>query len=147
MNPSNLHLIVSIPIMSASNITVTQKGNVVTLSGSDMTSDIEQMKRECVDRYANFIFGDAKGVVDKLKSRGDSPMSISQLKHLHTNGTSKSYYTNIYCYFCVNKNNYSNYLFSPGDGENKDNDYFRLRNGVLNFAKDNNFEIWIINCV
>mgnify|MGYP006143040125 FL=1 len=132
--------------MSASNITLTQKGNVVTLSGPDMTSSLGQMKGECVGRYANFIFGDAKGVVDKLKSRGDSCMSVSQLNHLFKNGTSKSYYTNIYCYFCVNKNNYSNYLFSPEDGENRDNDYFRLRSGVIHFANDENFEIWIINC-
>jgi hypothetical protein len=84
----------------------------------------------------NFIFGDSKGVLDKLKSRGDSCMSVSQLNHLFKNGTSESYY----------KNNYSNYLFSPQDGENRDNNYFRLRNGLLYFAMDNNFEIWIINC-
>jgi len=132
--------------MSTNNITVTQEGNVITLSGPDMTSSLGQMKAECIGRYDNFIFGDSKGVVDKLKSRGDSCMSVSQLNHLFKNGTSESYYTNIYCYFCVNKNNYSNYLFSPQDGENRDNNYFRLRNGVLYFAMDNNFEIWIINC-
>ena len=43
---------------------------------------------------------------------------------------------NIWCYFCVDPKTYKNYMFSPMDGENRDNQYSRLRNGVLNFSSD-----------
>ena len=109
--------------MASSNTTVTKEGNVVTLSGPDMTSDFNQMKRECCGRYDNFIFPDAKKVVDLLKGQGRTPMTHDQIMDVHGKGTHKEYYDTIYCYYCVNKNNYRNYMFSPDDGENKDNHY------------------------
>ena len=104
--------------MASSNTTVTKEGNVVTLSGPDMTSDFNQMKRECCGRYGNF----------------------------HGKGTHTEYYDTIYCYYCVNKNNYRNYMFSPDDGENRDNHYRRLRFGVLSFYLEEGFDVYIINC-
>ena len=130
-----------------SNITIETEGNVTTLSGPDMTSDFPQMKRECCGRYDNFIFPDAKKVVDLLKDKkGALPMTHEQIMDVHGKGTHTEYYDTIYCYYCVNKNNYRNYMFSPDDGENKDNRYSRLRTNVLNFSVEEDFEVWLIPC-
>ena len=111
-----------------------------------MTSDFKQMKRECCGRYDNFIFPDAKKVIDLLKQQGRSPMTHEQIMDVHENGTSADYYSSIYCYYCVNKKDYKNYMFSPDDGENKDNHYSRLRFGVLSFSLEEDFDVWVINC-
>ena len=132
--------------MASNNYTVSQNGNVITLSGPDMTSDFNQMKRECCGRYDNFIFPDAKKVIDLLKQQGRSPMTHEQIMDVHENGTSADYYSSIYCYYCVNKKDYKNYMFSPDDGENKDNHYSRLRFGVLSFSLEEDFDVWVINC-
>jgi len=132
--------------MASNNYTVSQNGNVITLSGPDMTSDFKQMKRECCGRYDNFIFPDAKKVIDLLKQQGRSPMTHEQIMDVHENGTSADYYSSIYCYYCVNKKDYKNYMFSPDDGENKDNHYSRLRFGVLSFSLEEDFDVWVINC-
>ena len=132
--------------MASNNYTVSQNGNVITLSGPDMTRDFNQMKRECCGRYDNFIFPDAKKVIDLLKQQGRSPMTHEQIMDVHENGTSADYYSSIYCYYCVNKKDYKNYMFSPDDGENKDNHYSRLRFGVLSFSLEEDFDVWVINC-
>ena len=132
--------------MASNNYTVSQNGNVITLSGPDMTRDFNQMKRECCGRYDNFIFPDAKKVIDLLKQQGRSPMTHEQIMDVHENGTSTDYYSSIYCYYCVNKKDYKNYMFSPDDGENKDNHYSRLRFGVLSFSLEEDFDVWVINC-
>ena len=132
--------------MASSNYTVSQDGNVITLSGPDMTSDFNQMKRECCGRYDNFIFPDAKKVVDLLKEQGRSPMTHDQIMDVHGKGTHTDYYDTIYCYYCVNKKDYKNYMFSPDDGENKDNHYSRLRMGILSFSLEEDFDVWVINC-
>ena len=133
--------------MASTHTTVTKEGNVVTLSGLDMTSDFNQMKRECCGRYDNFIYPDAKKVVDLLKDKkGALPMTHEQIMDVHGKGTHKEYYDTIYCYYCVNKNNYRNYMFSPDDGENRDNHYRRLRFGVLSFYLEEDFDVYIINC-
>ena len=132
--------------MASSDTTVTKEGNVVTLSGPDMTSDFNQMKRECCGRYDNFIFPDAKKVVELLTAKGRSPMTHDEIMDVHGKGTHKEYYDTIYCYYCVNKNNYRNYMFSPDDGENRDNHYRRLRFGVLSFYLEEDFDVYIIKC-
>ena len=84
--------------MASNNITATKEGNVVTLSGPDMTSDFNQMKRECCGRYGNFLFPDAKKVVDLLKDKkGALPMTHEQIMDVHGKGTHKEYYDTIYC--------------------------------------------------
>jgi len=132
--------------MASNNYTVSQDDNITTLSGPDMTRDFNQMKRECCGRYGNFIFPDAKKVIDLLKQKGRSPMTHDQIMDVHGKGTHADYYDTIYCYYCVNKNNYKNYMFSPDDGENKDNHYSRLRFGVLSFSLEEDFDVYIINC-
>ena len=132
--------------MASNNYTVSQEGNVVTLSGPDMTSDFGQMKHECCGRYDNFIFPDAKKVVELLIDKGHSPLTHDQIMDVHGKGTHADYYDTIFCYYCINKNNYRNYMFSPDDGENKDNHYRRLRFGVLSFSLEEDFDVYIINC-
>ena len=129
-----------------STMNIETNGNVTTISGPDMTRDFEQMKRECCGRYDNFIFPDAKKVVDLLKKQGQSPMTNDEIMDVHLRGSTMEYYDKVFCYYCVNKNNYRNYMFSPDDGENKDNQYLRLRRNVLNFSLEEDFDVWIIPC-
>ncbi len=131
--------------MASNDITATQNGNVITLSG-DMTNDTEQMKRECCGRFDNLIFGDAKKVVELLTRMGRSPMTHNEIMDVHERGNNKTYYDPIYCYFCVNKKDYRNYMFSPDDGENQDNNYLRLRRGILSFSLEEDFDVWIVHC-
>ena len=95
-----------------STMNIEKNGNVITISGPDMTNDFEQMKRECCGRYDNFIFPDAKKVVDLLKKQGRSPMTHEEVMDLHERGSTKEYYDTVYCYYCVNKKNYSNHVLS-----------------------------------
>ena len=129
-----------------STMNIETNGNVTTISGPEMTRDFEQMKRECCGRYDNFIFPDAKKVVELLKKQGRSPMTNEEIMDVHLRGSTKEYYDKVYCYYCVNKKNYRNYMFSPDDGENKDNHYSRLRANVLNFSVEEDFEVWLIPC-
>jgi hypothetical protein len=39
-----------------STMNIEANGNVISISGPDMTNDFEQMKKECAGRYDNFIF-------------------------------------------------------------------------------------------
>ena len=73
--------------MASNNYTVAQDGKVFTLSGPEMTRDFNQMKRECCGRYDNFIFPDAKKVIDLLKQQGRSPMTHEQIMDVHGKGT------------------------------------------------------------
>ena len=132
--------------MASNNYTVSQDDNIITLSGPEMTRDFNQMKRECCGRYDNFIFPDAKKVIDLLKQQGRTPMTREQIMDVHGKGTHTDYYNTIYCYYCVNKKDYKNYMFSPDDAENKDNHYSRLRFGVLSFSLEEDFDVWVINC-
>ena len=129
-----------------STMNIETNGNVTTISGPEMTRDFEQMKRECCGRYDNFIFPDAKKVVELLKKQGRSPMTNDEIMDVHLRGNTRKYYDKVYCYYCVNKQNYRNYMFSPDDGENKDNHYSRLRANVLNFSVEEDFEVWLIHC-
>ena len=129
-----------------STMNIETNGNVTTISGPEMTRDFEQMMRECCGRYGNFIFPDAKKVVELLKKQGRSPMTNEEIMDVHLRGSTKEYYDKVYCYYCVNKKNYRNYMFSPDDGENKDNHYSRLRANVLNFSVEEDFEVWLIPC-
>ncbi len=129
-----------------STMNIETNGNVTTISGPDMTRDFEQMKRECCGRYDNFIFPDAKKVVELLKKQGRSPMTNDEIMDVHLRGSTREYYDKVYCYYCVNKKNYRNYMFSPDDVENKDNHYSRLRANVLNFSVEEDFEVWLIHC-
>ena len=111
--------------MASNNYTVAQDGKVFTLSGPEMTRDFNQMKRECCGRYDNFIFPDAKKVVDLLKKQGRSHMTHEEVmevfmrEEVHTQSIMILFIVTI----VLIKRDYRNYMFSPDDGENKDNHY------------------------
>ncbi len=126
---------------TASTINIEQDGNTITISG-DMTNDCKQMHRECAGRFHG-MFGDMVKLIPKL---GDKRTS-AQIRGLYRWGTNAEYYENdnIWGYLCYNPKNHSNYIFSPCDGENRDNSYHRLRNGVAYFESEG-FDVYIIPC-
>ena len=128
-----------------STMNIETNGNVITIGGA-MTRDFQQMMRECCGRYDNFIFPDAKKVVELLKKQGRSPMTHEEVMDVHLRGSTEEYYDKVYCYYCVNKKNYRNYMFSPDDAENQKKLYKRLRMGVLKFSQEEDFEVWCIPC-
>jgi len=123
----------------SSTMNMSQNGNTITISG-DMTNDFKQMHRECAGRFHS-MFGDVVKLIPKL---GDK-LTSAQIKGLYQWGTSAEYYEkdNIWGYFCYNPKNHSNYMFSPSDGENRDNNYRRMRHGVAYFQSEG-FDIYII---
>ena len=66
---------------------------------------------------------------------------------LHKEGTHAEFYenNNILGYFCIDLKDYSNYMFLIGDSENRDNNYSRLRNGVLQFSSEAYCDIYILH--
>ena len=117
--------------------------NVTCISG-ELTSDFEQMKRELGGQYES-MFGDVKKFIAKLNR---PKMTHEEIMQVYNGGLTDSFYenNNIWCYFCVRQSDYANYMFSPCDGENKDNRYLRLRTGVLKFSLEAGFDVYIINC-
>jgi hypothetical protein len=126
--------------MSIEHTTV--NGNHTIKISGDMTFDYQQMKKEVAGRYDS-MFGDAKNLISKLKS---PKLTSEQISDLTVNGKFSTFYDSnkIWGYFCVNPNDYSNYMFSPIDSENRDNNYSRMRNGVASFFNDG-FDVYIIN--
>ena len=49
----------------------------------------------------------------------------------------------IWCYLCVRPSDFKNYMFSPADSENRDNNFARIRGGVGFFYKKG-FDIYIV---
>ena len=123
-----------------STMNMSQNGNTITISG-DMTNDCKQMHRECAGRFHG-MFGDVVKLIPKL---GDK-LTTDQLMTLHKEGTHAEFYDNnkILGYFCIDPKDYSNYMFLIGDGENRDNHYSRLRNGVLQFSFEAYCDIYIL---
>ena len=117
-----------------------QNGNTFILSG-DMTNDFEQMKRECAGRFES-MFGDVKKLIPKL----EKALTHEHIMRVYNEGSTNSFYdnNNICGYFCVNPNDYSNYMFMTCDSENRDNQYLRLRTGILKFNSQAGFDVYII---
>ena len=128
--------------MSTTEIKTTQIGKtkVVMLSG-DMTSDHAQMMKELGNKHS-FLFGDVEKLITKL-SRGK--LSKEEVMALLKNGTSRSFYDNndVWCYMCIRPSDFANYMFSPIDSENRNNNFQRIRNGVCAFFNEG-FDIYII---
>ena len=124
----------------------TQVGNTIVISG-ELTFDFNQMLRKCAGRFET-IFGDAKNLIAKLKENGCTALTKQQILDLLTQGTTEEFYSNqnVWCYFCVDPNSYRNYMFSPIDGENRDNKYDRLRRGVAKFSREAKFDVYIVPC-
>tara|TARA_Y100001958_G_scaffold151233_1_gene135935 strand:+ start:320 stop:715 length:396 start_codon:yes stop_codon:yes gene_type:complete len=127
---------------AASTITFKKNGNTITLSG-ELTSDFDQMKREC-SGSTHSLFGDVSKLIPKL---GDK-LTEQQVLDLLSKGTEEEFYVaqKVWCYFCVEPGTFRNYMFAPMDSENRDNKYARLRRGVANFSRKARFDVYIISC-
>ncbi len=124
------------------NTTIAKSQPVMIISGK-MTSDFNQMKKELAGQHQS-IFGDAKKVISKFKR---PKLTHDEVMDLYNCGTNKNFYNSnkIWGYFCVRPSDYSNYMFSHIDCENRDNLFLRMRNGVLLFHLDK-FDIYMIGC-
>ena len=103
-----------------------------------MTFDYQQMKRELAPRHQS-MFGDAK----KFHTKTSNPkLTVEQINELVLSGTTANFYNSdkIWGYFCVNPNDYSNYMFSHIDRENR---YNRMRKGVHSLFLDG-FDVYVV---
>ena len=119
-----------------------EKCNNITCISGELTFDFKEMMNELGDN-PHCLFGD----INKLLGGSDvEEMNIENRLDLLTNGTTSAYYqhNNVYCYLCVRESDLKNYMFSPDDSENRENEYNRLRRGVESFAKEG-FKIYIMH--
>lgn len=129
--------------MSTMNLstTTTSTGSTIHTLEGEMTFEFSQMMKELAPNGANFIFGDLKKSIPKMGAK----LEQSDIENLTKNGTTREFYeTNkIWCYLCVRPSDYSSYMFSPDDSENRDDNFVRIRKNVLNFYA-NKFDIYIV---
>ena len=131
--------------MSTMNVDCERVGGekVFVLSG-EMTGDYNKMMNELGDKFHG-LFGNIEKVIGKIKADGSDKLTIDDINHLVTNGKIREFYKekNIWCYLCVRPSDYANYMFSPIDSENRDNNFERIRGGVSFFFGEG-FDIYII---
>ena len=91
----------------------------------------------------HMCFGDLSKQLVEHKF-GDS-LDKTKINDLQNKGKNWSYYKNknIFCYLCIRPSDYANYMFSPMDSENRDNEFSRLRGGVK-FFHANGFDVYIV---
>ena len=130
--------------MSNKNVTTSQARNaqVVEIVG-DLTFNFNEMMSNLAPNKCGMA-GDINKLLPKLK-RGC--LSKAEIIDVYNNAKTESYYdtNNIWCYLCVRPSDKSSYMFPIMEGENRDNNYLRLRNGVVKFY-DAGFDVYIINC-
>ena len=130
-----------------STLQVETTGNITYMSG-DLTFDFNEMMNELGDN-PHCMFGDLNAMATSLiafPGRSDvKEMGPEDMLDLFTNGITDAYYQDrdAFCYLCVRQSDLKNYMFSPLDSENRDNEYNRLRVGVRNFAKEG-FKIYLM---
>ena len=131
--------------MSTMNVESARVGKtkVVALTG-EMTFDNNKMMNELGNKF-HYLFGNIENVISKIKDKGGDKLTYEQLTHLITNGTKREFYkkNKIWCYLCVRPSDFKNYMFSPVDSENRDNNFARIRGGV-GFFYDEGFDIYIV---
>ena len=121
-----------------------------TIISSKLTGNYEEMMNELGDKN-HCLFGllcichinNSKYL--KLSSKYViAPLSASEIVDLCDNGHDPHFYekNRVYCYLCVD-DDLNNYMFSPEEAENRDNNYQRLRGGVCYFA-EKGFNIYLM---
>lgn len=125
--------------MSTLTAHTNEDNSVVTLTGK-LTFDLNKMMNELGDRH-HFMFGDIRNLIPKLSIK----LLTENIIDLYNNGTTMEFYDNknIWCYLCVRPSDYANYMFSPVDSENRDNNFSRIREGVT-FFYNNKFDVYIM---
>lgn len=132
-------------IMSTMNVESARVGKTkVTMLSGEMTFDNNKMMNELGGKF-HFMFGNIEKVIGKIKDKGGDKLTYEQLTHLITKGTNMEFYdeNKIWCYLCVRPSDFKNYMFSPVDSENQDNNFARIRGGV-GFFYDEGFDIYIV---
>ena len=116
-------------------------GNITHISG-ELTFDYNEMLNELGDKN-HMCFGDLSKQLVEHKF-GD-PLDKTKINDLQNKGKNWSYYEskNIFCYLCIRPSDYANYMFSPMDSENRDNEFSRLRGGVK-FFHEKGFDVYIV---
>ena len=117
--------------------------NTIGLIG-EMTFEFSQMMKELAPNGSNFIFGDLRKSIPKIVEKHPK-LDKEDIENLVRNGTTREFYetNNIFCYLCVRPSDYSSYMFSPDDSENRDDNFVRIRENVVNFY-ENKFDIYIV---
>ena len=131
--------------MSTMNVESRRVGKTkVTMLSGEMTFDYNEMMNELGDKF-HCLFGNIEKVIGKIKDKGGNKLGAEEINHLVTNGTKREFYdeNKIWCYLCVRPSDFKNYMFSPADSENRDNNFARIRGGVDFFYKKG-FDIYIV---
>ena len=123
-----------------STLEYTKNGNVSVLSGS-LTFDFSEMINE-LGENPHCMFGDLNKLIPKL----GKPLDDEKILELFQEGKTIEYFNKnkIWCYLCIQPETMKNYMFSPIDSENRDNQCNRLRSGVVKF-KEAGFNIYIVS--
>jgi hypothetical protein len=123
-----------------STLEYTKNGNVTILSGS-LTFDFSEMMNE-LGENPHDMFGDLNKLIPEL----GEPLDDKKILELFQKGITIEYFNEneIWCYLCIQPETMKNYMFSPIDSENRDNQCYRLRSGVVKF-KEAGFNIYIVS--
>ena len=119
--------------------TTTQNGATVNVLSGNLTFNFNEMLKELGDKHHG-LSGDVEKLITKLP-RGK--LSEDEASDLFINGTRREFYNDIWCYICIRPGDFANYMFSHIDSENRDNNFERIRHGVLAFY-NKGFNIYII---
>ena len=124
-------------------------GNTTILSG-DLTMNTSEMMDELGDEnhmyFGRLRYSEKSGDLVLPDNTQVTNLSETTLSNLYNNGTNEEYFleNSAFCYLCVRPSDLHNYMFSPLDSENRDNDYQRLREGVHYFAEQG-FKIYAMH--
>ena len=124
-------------------------GNTTILSG-DLTMNTSEMMDELGDEnhmyFGRIRYSEKSGDLVLPDNTQVTNLSETTLSNLYNNGTNQEYFleNSAFCYLCVRPSDLHNYMFSPLDSENRDNDYQRLREGVHYFAEQG-FKIYVMH--
>ena len=131
-----------------STLNLKTNNNITVISG-ELTNDFQEMMNELGDKNHMFFgrlrYSEKAGDLVLPDNTCVTSLSKTTLSNLYENGTSEEYYLENggFCYLCMRPSDLRNYMFSPLDEENRDNDYQRLRGGVYYFA-EKGFNIYLM---
>jgi len=118
--------------------------NTYIISG-ELTNSFSKMLSDCC-QVTHPLFGSMKKLIPKL----GNPLTKIQISNLCNSGTNKEFYMreeyDVWGYICIKPEKYySNYVFAIDDHENKENNFKRLREGIVKFSVQG-YDVYIIEC-
>ena len=111
----------------------------------NLTDSFSQMLWDC-SQVTLPLFGSMKKLIPKL----GNPLTKEQISNLHDLGIFKDFYMreeyDVWGYICIKpEKHYSNYVFAIGDHENKENNFKRLREGIVKFSVQG-YDVYMMKC-